>query len=165
MTLSTIVQHIELPENGTPPATPTSKKGTLNGVMGKGLKDTRQAEELVEEILGIADELASRTDLKPCSRVNDLFGRLVSTCIKPWNKIVVERVLGGREIEGAIGRLREMCAEGEGELEKYWAARFLEELERNESDEGDMRAIDDPARVVGMYTPLSLPLPIEKEEK
>lgn len=149
MTLSTIVQHIEMPENGTPPATPTTEKGTLkarsNVVTGVKSRDIRQAEGLVEEILLIADELASRGDLKPCSRVNELFGQLVSTCIKPWNRTVVERVLGDREIEGVIGQLRDMCAEGEGELEKYWAERFLEELEQT----GEDTTIEDPARISG----------------
>lgn len=149
MTLSTIVQHIEIPENGTPPATPTLEKGTLRagsfGVTDVRSRDIRQAEELVEEILCIADELASRGDLKPCSRVNELFGQLVSTCIKSWNRTVLERVLGDREIEGVIGRLRRMCAEGEGELEKYWAERFLEELEQT----GEETTIEDPARISG----------------
>lgn len=148
-----IVQHIELPENGTPPTTPTSEKEpsikATNRVTEKALKDVRRAEQLIEEILLVADELASRQDLKPCSRVNDLFGRLVSTCIKPWNKTVVETVLGDREIEGVVGRLREMCGEGEGELERYWAERFLEELGQTASD----TSIEDPAQILGMQPP------------
>ncbi|TLD27602.1 Nicotianamine synthase [Venturia nashicola] len=156
MTLS-IIQHIALPENGTPPATPTLERAALreptDGVKGKELKDMRQAEQLVEEVLCIADELASRQDLKPCSRVNKLFGRLVSTCIKPWNNAVVERVLGDREIEGVIGHLREMCAEGEGELEKYWAERFLEELEEKETKSDT--SVQDPARISAAQTLLT----------
>ncbi|KAE9989710.1 hypothetical protein Vi05172_g6826 [Venturia inaequalis] len=155
MSLSTIVQQIQLPENGTPPASPISEKETMHsrtdGLTEKGLRDVRQAEELVEDVLLIAHELASREDLKPCSRVNDLFGRLVSTCIKPWNKAVVEQVLGDREIEGVIGRLREMCATGEGELEKYWAERFLEELDQTESD----TSIENPARISAAQTLLT----------
>ncbi|QDS77576.1 hypothetical protein FKW77_001510 [Venturia effusa] len=119
----------------TPPATPTSEKESSiignNGIHGAKSRDIREAGHLVEEILCIADDLALRKDLKPCSRVNDLFGQLVSTCIKPWNKTVVERVLGDGEIQSVMGRLREMCAEGEGELEKHWAERFLKELDED----------------------------------
>lgn len=101
------------------------------------LGDVNQASRLVEEVLLIADDLASLEDLRPCSRVNDLFGQLVSLCIKPWNETVVEEVMGDKKIKGVIGKLREVCAEGEGELEKYWAERFLRELEDMEKTSTD----------------------------
>jgi hypothetical protein len=124
------------PENETPPATPPSEEEfphiSTNDLSAK-LTNTNQAYQIVEEILLIANELASLPNLKPCSRVNNLFGQLVSLCIKPWNKKVAEEVLEDKRTKAVTKRLREMCAEGEGELERYWAQIFLQELEMSEN--------------------------------
>jgi len=93
---------------------------------------TRQAEnnqvyQIVDDILRIADELVSLPDLKPCSRVNALFGRLVDICVKPWNSRVSRVVLENRRLKALTPMLREVCAVGEGNLEREWAGRILAE--------------------------------------
>jgi Nicotianamine synthase protein len=127
-----IVQQIKLLENSTAPATPPLIQGTpYTGTNGKlrTLMDTNQSYKLIEEILDIANDLASLSNLKPSSHVNDLFSQLVSLCIKPWNRKVVEDVLENKRVIAVKKRLREVCAEGEGQLEKYWAQEFLRELQ------------------------------------
>jgi len=136
------------PENKTPPATPPSEEElphiSTNDSSAK-LTDNNQAYQIVEEILLIANELASLPDLKPCSRVNDLFGQLVSLCIQPWNKKVAEEILEDKRTKSVTKRLREICAEGEGELERYWAQIFLRELKMSQNI-----PIDKISRKLGM---------------
>jgi hypothetical protein len=138
MTMSSlIVEQIAVAENETPPAIPTSKTEmslTDNNEKPMRLTHAKEVNQIVVEVIEIASELASLSDLKPCSRVNDLFGQLVSLCIKPWSAKVAEEVLGDKKIKAVVKRLRRMCAEGEGELEKHWAQVFLEELQETSMD-------------------------------
>jgi hypothetical protein len=121
--------------NTTPPATPpleedlphlTSNKSLIRGAY------TSQAYQIVEQILLIVNELTLLHNLKPCSRVNALFGQLVSLCIRPHRKEISKLVLEDRRVMMLTQKLRGICAEGEAELESYWAQAFLEHLEHDQ---------------------------------
>jgi hypothetical protein len=117
-----IVEQITVAENETPPATPTSKNKThLTDGNGnpRRLTHANAVDQIVVEVIEIAGELASLSDLKPCSRVKDLFRQLVSLCIKPWSAKVAEEVVEDKKIKAVVKRLRRLCAEGEAELEKH----------------------------------------------
>jgi hypothetical protein len=122
------LSQINTIDNDTPPPMPPSEQFLDPTFRPTRHSDTSEAYHIVEEILLITEQLASLPDLKPCPRVNCLFGRLVEICIKPWSKRISKEVLESKRVRAVVKRLREMCAEGEGELERFWAAKILEEV-------------------------------------
>jgi nicotianamine synthase len=86
----------------------------------------KEAGRIAEEILSLVDTLASSPDLKPSPDVNELFNRLVSLCIKPYSSSVAHHVLDNKKIQSITPQLRQMCSEGEGELERHWAHLILD---------------------------------------
>jgi nicotianamine synthase len=86
-----------------------------------------EAVRIIDEVVSLVDALASLQSLKPCPEVNQLFGRLVSLCIKPYTSSLALQVLQNKQIQLLIPRLRQFCSEGEGELERYWANAILEQ--------------------------------------
>jgi nicotianamine synthase len=90
---------------------------------------TKEASRITDEVLSLVDALASVPDLKPCPDVNELFDRLVSLCIKRHSSCATRLVLENKQIQSITPQLRQICSEGEGELEMYWARLVLEQCQ------------------------------------
>jgi hypothetical protein len=97
----------------TPPPTPTPA--------------TTAAHDLYREIYSIYQQLAPLTSLAPCDLVNSLLTRLVTLCIQPYSSETVEQF---HRISGAAtlcANLQGLCAIAEGELERHWAQKMLQD--------------------------------------
>ena len=85
-----------------------------------------ETQELVAEILEIFGSLTAEADLHPRKEVNEKFSNLVNLCIKPREARVVSAVLSDPSVQEIAPQLRELCSEGEGHLEYFWARRIID---------------------------------------
>jgi nicotianamine synthase len=109
--------------------------------------------QITDEIITLVNALASLPDLKPCPDVNKLFGRLVSLCIKPYSSRLACLVLHNKQIQILVPRLRQICSEGEGELERFWARKILHECHSHEGPgSGLMKNVHEVLRRFPYYT-------------
>ena len=97
----------------TPPRTPTLT--------------ATSAQTLASEIRGIHHALSGLPDLAPGDKVNTLLTRLVNLCIVPYSHDFVAYFFGIDGIQILCEQLRPLCAMAEGELERYWAKKMVEE--------------------------------------
>jgi len=81
-------------------------------------------DDIAAEILGLHRLLRAEPELAPSPTVNRLFGRLVQICTR-HDPAAAHRVLTDERIRRIAPQLRSLCADGESELEKAWAARVL----------------------------------------
>lgn len=97
----------------TPPRTPTVT-ATL-------------AQTLATEVRDIRHALSDLPDLTPGNEVNALLTRLVNLCIVPYNHEFVTYFFGIEGMHTLCEQLRPLCATAEGELERFWANKIIEE--------------------------------------
>lgn len=81
---------------------------------------------LVEQVCALHDALGARPHLEPEPATNDLFCHLVSLAVDPDAVRHSEAVLTHSAVAPLLGSLRRLCAEGEYELERWWARRIVE---------------------------------------
>ena len=98
----------------TPPVTPNAT--------------TTSAHQLVSEIRDIYTTLNELSSLAPSAPVNTLLTRLVNLCVVPYSAEFTTCFFQIAGVEALCAKLRPLCSEAEGELEKYWAERMLAEL-------------------------------------
>jgi nicotianamine synthase len=97
----------------TPPRTPTAL--------------TTSAYKLLSEIREIHETLSALTSLAPGDPVDQLLTRLVNLCIVPYSAEFTEYFFNISGVASLCEELRPLCATAEGELEKYWANRMIQE--------------------------------------
>jgi nicotianamine synthase len=86
------------------------------------------AHQLVSEIRNIYTVLSELSSLAPSEQVNSVLTRLVDLCVVPYSAEFTSYFFRIPGIEGLCSNLRPLCSEAEGELEKFWAKRMLEDL-------------------------------------
>lgn len=80
--------------------------------------------ERVLELHGRLDRLEASIGLEPSGPVNAAFAELVATCLPaPAEDTHADTVLADPRISAVLPRLRELCADGEYRLERWWARR------------------------------------------
>jgi nicotianamine synthase len=94
-------------------------------VHGCGHADTGSAHPAVTQVRALHDALASCTDLTPGPRTNDLFSRLVALAVDPTAARDADAILGDPSVATLLPGLRQLCADGEFELERHWARRIV----------------------------------------
>jgi len=99
----------------TPPRTPTTT--------------TSSAHRLFAEIQGIYTDLLKLPNLAPGGPVDELLTRLVGLCITPQSADFVSSLFSIRGANELYEELRPLCAAAEGELEKFWAGRIIQDAE------------------------------------
>lgn len=97
----------------TPPPTPTPA--------------ATAAHDLHQEIRSIYQQLAPLTSLAPCDLVNALLTRLVTLCIQPYSPDIVDHFYRIDAAATLCHNLQNLCAVAEGELERYWAHKILQD--------------------------------------
>jgi nicotianamine synthase len=123
--------------------TPTTTKMTIDA----------EARRITDEVVSLVNALASSPSLKPCPDINQLFSRLVSLCIKPYSSSLACQVLQNKQIQRLTPRLRQICSEGEGELEKYWARKIIQQCRSLEEPASDStKDIQEGLRQFPYYT-------------
>ncbi|KAF2708055.1 Nicotianamine synthase [Pleomassaria siparia CBS 279.74] len=101
----------EQPSDNTPPSTPTAM--------------STDAHAFVEEVRTIYSALIVLPDLAPGQQINALLSRLVYLCIEPRGEDLADYVMEIEGVEELCEKLRPLCAEAEGELERHWAERMI----------------------------------------
>jgi hypothetical protein len=101
-------------------------------------QDDWEVETLVTNLLRLHAQLSSKSDLRPCESINELFGQLVGLCTRVVSESVAnkvsnclrsqnhgtanqEQVMGKPQLLSILPSLRHICAEAEGYLESHWA--------------------------------------------
>ncbi|EUC34136.1 hypothetical protein COCCADRAFT_4471 [Bipolaris zeicola 26-R-13] len=102
----------------TPPVTP-------NGT-------SAAAHQLVAEIRDIHSRLSELSSLAPSHSVNTLLTRLVNLCVVPYSAEFTTYFFNIAGVEQLCDKLRPICSEAEGELEKFHAERMLRELDTSQ---------------------------------
>ena len=97
----------------TPPRTPT-----LTAI---------SSQALASRIRGIYDALSELPDLTPGDRINALLTCLVSLCIVPYSHEFTTYFFNIEGIHTLCEQLRPLCATAEGELERFWAKKIIDE--------------------------------------
>ncbi|KAF9732717.1 nicotianamine synthase [Paraphaeosphaeria minitans] len=97
----------------TPPPTPTPA--------------TAAAQDLYREIRSIYQQLAPLTSLAPCDCVNALLTRLVTLCVQPYSPDIVDHFYRIDAATALCHDLQNLCAIAEGELERHWAQKILQD--------------------------------------
>lgn len=98
----------------TPPVTP-------NGI-------SAAVHQLVAEIRDIHSRLSELSSLAPSYQVNTLLTRLVNLCVVPYSAEFTAYFFNISGVEQLCDKLRPICSEAEGELEKFHTERMLKEL-------------------------------------
>jgi nicotianamine synthase len=98
----------------TPPVTPNAT--------------STAAHRLVSEIREIYTVLSGLSSLAPSEQVNSLLTQLVNLCVVPYSTEFTSCFFRIPGIESLCSNLRPLCSEAEGELEKFWAKRMLNDL-------------------------------------
>ncbi|CAN9189443.1 unnamed protein product [Alternaria alternata] len=98
----------------TPPVTPNAT--------------STAAHRLVSEIREIYTVLSGLSSLAPSEQVNSLLTQLVNLCVVPYSTEFTSCFFRIPGIESLCSNLRLLCSEAEGELEKFWAKRMLNDL-------------------------------------
>lgn len=96
----------------TPPTTPTTA--------------TMSAHQILSEIQSIYRTLSSLESLAPSVPVNTLLTRLVNLCVVPYSETLSSYFFAISGVEDLCVKLRPICSQAEGELERYWANRIVE---------------------------------------
>ncbi|OAL57426.1 Nicotianamine synthase [Pyrenochaeta sp. DS3sAY3a] len=96
----------------TPPTTPTTA--------------TMSAHQILSEIQSIYRTLSSLESLAPSVPVNTLLTRLVNLCVVPYSETLSSYFFAISGVEDLCVKLRPICSQAEGELERYWADRIVE---------------------------------------
>ncbi|KAL9100463.1 MAG: hypothetical protein Q9163_004166 [Psora crenata] len=78
-------------------------------------------ERYVKDIFACYSELSALPCLDPSPEVHETFERLVSLCSQVPNAKISQKVLQDDRIVQIAPRLRELCSEGEFQLEAHWA--------------------------------------------
>lgn len=102
-----------VPSPQTPPRTPTLS--------------ATAAQTLAEEIRDIHHALSKLPDLRPAENINSLLTRLVSVCVVPYSTDFVDYFFNIEGISALCEKLRPLCAAAEGELERFWASRIIQD--------------------------------------
>ncbi|KAL1798178.1 hypothetical protein ACET3X_002215 [Alternaria dauci] len=102
----------------TPPATPNAT--------------STAAHRIASEIREIYTVLSGLSSLAPCEQVNSLLTKLVNLCVVPYSTEFTSYFFRIPGIEGLCSNLRPLCSEAEGELEKHWAKRMLNDLDKQQ---------------------------------
>lgn len=97
----------------TPPRTPTLT--------------ATAAQALASEIRAIHHALLELSDLKPGEKINSLLTRLVCLCIVPHSTEFVDYFFNIEGISTLCEELRPLCATAEGELERFWASKIIQD--------------------------------------
>ncbi len=105
----------------------TTSNSTLQTPPGTPPLAASSAQELASEIRNIKHALSELSDLKPGDEVNSLLTRLVNLCIAPYSSEVITYFFGIEGISTLCEQLRPLCATAEGELERFWAGKIVEE--------------------------------------
>jgi hypothetical protein len=103
----------------TPPRTPT-----ITAI---------SAQTLRSEIRDIYLALSELPDLAPGDKVNTFLTRLVNLCIKPYGSDFIAYFFSIEGIHALCEQLRPLCATAEGELERFWARKIVEESSSSKS--------------------------------
>ncbi|HEY4005278.1 MAG TPA: nicotianamine synthase family protein [Pseudonocardia sp.] len=80
--------------------------------------------EIVVELLRLYQELMALPTLSPNARTNAVFSELVRVATYPGDSEIARQVLADAAIRRISPGLRNLCAEGEVELERAWARRI-----------------------------------------
>ena len=86
------------------------------------------AHQLVSEIRDIYTVLNELSSLAPSDQVNSLLTRLVNLCVVPYSAEFTSYFFRIPAVESLCSNLRPLCSEAEGELEKFWAKRMLNDI-------------------------------------
>lgn len=101
------------PVDNTPPRTPSEM--------------STSAHNLVSQLQSMLERLSSLETLVPGEEINTMLTSLVNLCIAPYTSEFTTYVLNMEGISLLCEQLRSICAMAEGELEKYWAHRILQD--------------------------------------
>ncbi|EOA86670.1 hypothetical protein ACJQWK_08512 [Exserohilum turcicum] len=128
--MATTTTQTPTPDLSKPPTTPVK---TLTTVTPPGTPNATStaAHQLVSEIRDIHDALCELTSLAPAPRINALLTRLVDLCVVPYSVDFTTRFFQISGVEVLCEKLRPICSAAEGELEKHWAQRMIDELDTN----------------------------------
>ena len=74
---------------------------------------------LLKQIWDLYDDISNLPSLKPCAKVNELFSKLVSSCVPP-SPIDISKLSG--EAEEMRWKLIRLCGEAEGMLESHFSS-------------------------------------------
>ncbi|KAJ5051008.1 uncharacterized protein L3040_002874 [Drepanopeziza brunnea f. sp. 'multigermtubi'] len=82
-----------------------------------------QAEGLISEVVDIYQQLSAlEADLRPCTVINELFGRLVGLSIQTVSEAVTNKVLSDARVASILPKLHQICSTAEYYLEFHWAS-------------------------------------------
>lgn len=81
--------------------------------------------DIAIELLRLHEELAALPTLSPTAHTNALFNELVRVATDPGDSDIAQQVLTDAAIRRISPELRNLCAEGEVELERAWADRII----------------------------------------
>ncbi|KAL8972871.1 MAG: hypothetical protein Q9183_000298 [Haloplaca sp. 2 TL-2023] len=90
---------------------------------------------LVATILTCYRELLRLPNLRPSSTVDGLFGNLVEVCCSTLDEEIVKGVLTHPRIIAITNPLRQLCSDGEFQLEAHWANLVMEKKSGEEANE------------------------------
>ena len=97
------------------------------GVRSCGHADTGSTTAaVVARVRALYDALLARPDLCPAPVTNEIFSSLVSLAIDPAASRDAEAVLADPGVRGLLPELRQLCAAGEFELERWWSQRIVD---------------------------------------
>lgn len=97
-----------------------------HGVRSCGHSETRPtAGPVIAQVLALHEALRARPHLRPEPATNELFERLVSLAVDPAAARDADAVLRDPAVERLLPSLRQLCADGEFELERAWAERIV----------------------------------------
>ncbi|KAF1930543.1 Nicotianamine synthase, partial [Didymella exigua CBS 183.55] len=111
----------------TPPRTPT-----INATA---------AQTLASEIRDILHALSKLPDLRPGNKINTLLTRLVSLCVIPYSTELVNYFFNIEGVLTLCEKLRPLCATAEGELERFWASKIVDESVKSQETPHQTRAL------------------------
>jgi nicotianamine synthase len=97
---------------------PSSIPATTIPAAGKSLDHA-----LGTRLLSVYRRLSALPSLAPSPAANAAFTELVELCLPLYPPHVVDAVLGDEVIAGLLPQIRDICAEGEYQLEREWAER------------------------------------------
>ncbi|ORY06895.1 Nicotianamine synthase [Clohesyomyces aquaticus] len=83
------------------------------------------AHDLFQQIQSIYLSLIRLPNLAPGPQINSLLTRVVDLCTTPRSEEFTNYVLRIKNMDILCANLRTICGTAEGELEAYWARRFL----------------------------------------
>ncbi|RAR02611.1 nicotianamine synthase [Stemphylium lycopersici] len=121
----------------TPPVTPNATNTS--------------AHQLVSEIRDIYTTLNELSSLAPSDPVNTLLTRLVNLCVVPYSAEFTTCFFQIAGVEALCAKLRPLCSEAEGELEKYWAERMLAELANKSTNKKDNTSQIEPSDILQTF--------------